>query len=72
MTFWLRENAGHSKTFSPLFRATIGRITYSGSVARLQIGFATGILMGGAREAQIERILSKRQPKRRIKEKSAS
>ena len=64
--FRLRENADHSKIFAAPFRFTIGRHTYSGSVARLQIGFATGILMGGAREAQTERILSKRHPKRGI------
>jgi len=32
-------------------------------VGKLQIGFATVILMGGAREAQTERILSKRHHK---------
>ena len=57
MAFWLRENAGHSKIFAAPFRFTIGRPTHSGSVARLQIGFATGILMAGASEAQQTRIL---------------
>jgi len=72
ITFWLRENAGHGKIFAAPFRFIIGSRTYSGSVGKLQIGFTTGILMGGAREAQTERILSKRHHKHRIKEKSAS
>ncbi len=55
-----------AKIFAP-FRFTIGRRTYSGSVKKLQIGFATGILMQGAREAQTGRILSKRHPKHPIK-----
>lgn len=56
--------------FVAAFRFTIGRPTYSGSVEKLQIGFTTGILRGGAREAQTERILSKRHPKHRIKKDS--
>jgi hypothetical protein len=35
-------------------------------VEELQIGFGTGVVMAGAREAQTERILSKRHPKRGI------
>ena len=66
--FWLRENAGHSNIFAAPFRVTIGRRTCSGSVAGLQIVFATGMLMGGARESQTELILSKRHLKHFIKE----
>jgi hypothetical protein len=66
MTFWLRENAGHSKIFTALFRFTIGRCACFESVAGLQIGFGTGILMRGAREAQTERILAKMHPERDI------
>ncbi len=67
MTFWLRENAGHRRIFAVLSRFTIGKLTYSGSVARLQIGFATGRLMATAGEAHPARILSKRHPKRLIR-----
>src|SRR5208283_5765250 len=63
MTFWLRENAGHSSIIAAPVRFTIGRRTYSGSVAGLQNRFDTRILMGGEREGQTERILLKMDPK---------
>jgi hypothetical protein len=66
MTFWLRENAGHSKIFAEPFRFTIGRRAYCGSGAGLQIGFGTGKLLARACEAHRASILSKRHPKQRI------
>ncbi len=63
MTFWLRENAGHSKIFAAPFRFTIERGPYPVSVEKLQIGFGIGVLLVGARAGQTERILSKKHPK---------
>jgi hypothetical protein len=64
--FWLRENACHSDVFAAPFRLAFGRRIHSGSVGKLQIGFGTAIIMGGAREAQTQRILSKRHTKQGI------
>ena len=56
------RNANLGSVLAAPFRVTIVRRTCFGSVEKLQIGFATGILIGGARKAQTERILSKMDP----------
>jgi hypothetical protein len=76
MRFLLREIAGHSKIFAAPFRfiigRRIGRVVCFGSVEELKIGSITRRSVAGGGGAHRMRILSKRHPKRCIKEKSAS